>query len=242
MKYAIFSDIHSNLEAFQAALDSMDREGTEKRIFLGDIVGYGANPNECIELLKNNSDLVLAGNHDYGLIGKTGLDRFNRYAKEALLWTKEVISEDNIDYLESLPIREEFDSMTLVHSSPKEPERWHYITNPAEATEQFPAFNTQVCFIGHSHHPIIIEMTQAGEISGGLESEMQIKSGHCYIINAGSIGQPRDGNPDAAYCLYDSEQGLAKIIRVPYNIKGQQAKMKKAGLPERLIDRIEHGK
>lgn len=242
MKYSIFSDIHSNLEALQAALDSMEREGAEKRIFLGDIVGYGANPNECIEILRDRADLALAGNHDYGLIGKTDLDCFNRYARDALLWTKEVVSGENIDYLKSLPIRKESGSMTLVHSSPREPERWHYITNPAEAVEQFPAFNTQVCFIGHSHHPIIIEMNPAGEISGGLESEMKIKSGHCYIINAGSIGQPIDGNPDAAYCLYDSEQGLAKIIRVPYNIKGQQAKMKKAGLPEHLINRIEHGK
>lgn len=242
MKYAIFSDIHSNLEAFQAALDSMEREGAEKRIFLGDIVGYGANPNECIEIVREKSDLALAGNHDYGLIGKTGLDRFNRYAKEALLWTKEVVSEDNIGYLRSLPIREEFDSMTLVHSSPKEPERWRYIMNSAEAAEQFTAFNTQICFVGHSHRPIIIEMNQVGEIGGGLESEIQIRDGHCYIINAGSIGQPRDGNPEAAYCLYDSEQGLAKIIRVPYNIEGQQAKMRKVGLSEYLIDRIEHGR
>jgi len=242
MKYAIFADIHSNLEAFQAVLDSMEKEGAEKKIFLGDVVGYGADPNECIGLLKKNSDISIAGNHDYGLVGKTSLDGFNRYAKEALLWTKKVVSEDNIDYLRSLPILTEFDSMTLVHSSPKYPERWHYIMSSVEAAEQFSAFNTQACFIGHSHRPIIIKMNPAGEISGGAVSEMQIKRGYCYIINGGSVGQPRDGNPDAAYCLYDSEQGLAKIVRVPYDIKGQQDKMKKAGLPEHLIDRIKYGK
>lgn len=242
MKYAIFADIHSNLEAFQAALDSMEKEGAERRIFLGDIVGYGADPNECLRLLRDRADLAIAGNHDYGLIGKTSLDSFNEYAQTALLWTRQVVSEDNMDYLRSLPIITEFDSMTLVHSSPKYPNRWNYIMDSAEAAGQFPAFKTQTCFVGHSHRPIIIEMNPAGEISGGAIPEMQIKRGYCYIINGGSVGQPRDGNPDAAYCLYNSDSGLARIVRVPYDIKKQQEKMSKAGLPENLIDRIKYGK
>jgi len=164
VRYAIFSDIHSNLEAFQVINKFIETENIDKRIFLGDIVGYGANPNECIELLRKSADIVLGGNRNNTTIKKTDISCFNEYAKAAILWTRKVLSQENKNYLAALPVIDTFKEITIAHSSPWEPSVWHYIVNIRDARNNFEYFDTQLCFIGHSHHPVTISRLSDGTL------------------------------------------------------------------------------
>lgn len=241
MRYALVSDIHSNLEALNAVIGKVKAEKADKVIFLGDIVGYGPDPNECIETLKGFADIMVAGNHDHGAVGMTDTSHFNRYAKAAIEWTSGVLSKENREFLSSLPITFNIkqESIYLVHSSPEEPEEWDYLQNARDADINFKFFSEANCFIGHTHVPAIIEMTSEGKINI-YKDHSEIKKGCRYIINAGSVGQPRDGNPDAAYAVFDA--GSVTIKRAPYDILLTQKKMKEAGLPSYLIERLSEGR
>ena len=242
MRYAIFSDAHSNIEAFQSVLNKIEKLNIDRRLFLGDIVGYGANPNEAIELLKSSADVILAGNHDYAAIDMTDITYFNPHAKEAILWTKEILKQDHKEYLKKLPVTTVVDNITLAHSSPKEPLMWHYIINTLDAMENLEYFNTTLCFIGHSHYPFIIESDASGRINTPKDKIIKLNGNSKYIINDGSVGQPRDRNPDASFVVYDSEDMTIEFKRVPYDIKSAQEKMRREGLPEYLIDRLTYGR
>lgn len=242
MRYAIFSDIHSNIEAFQAVVEAVEQKNADKRIFLGDVVGYGASPNECVNLVREWSDYVLGGNHDYAAVGKTDTSYFNQYAKAAIIWTTQNLSEENKLYLSSLPAIGNDNFITFAHSSPFEPESWHYIGNINDARKNFYHFEGQLCFIGHSHQPVIVEKKEDGTVRGIKERTILLNEGSRYIVNDGSVGQPRDGNPNASFCIYDTDKKEVEIHRVSYDIESQQAKMRIANLPDYLINRIAIGR
>jgi len=237
MRCAVLSDVHANIAALEAVLRDIDRRKIDDIIFLGDAVGYGPNPNDCIDLLGGRCRILLAGNHDWGTIGLTDVTYFNIYARHALEWTMGVITDKNRKILKSLPLRKELkdEDILLVHSTPKEPEEWHYLLTLWDAEINFHYFNNTLCFLGHSHQPFVIEKVQSGELVTYRESA-EIKKSCRYIINAGSVGQPRDGDPRACYAVIDGEK--IDITRVPYDIVSVQDKMKKEHLPDPLIERL----
>ncbi len=240
MRYAVLSDVHSNLEALEAVLHDVGIRKIEDILFLGDAVGYGPNPNECIELLVKNCKILLAGNHDWGVIGQTDITYFNEYARAAIEWTRDVLTEKNLKTLKSFPITEviEKGDMLLVHSTPKEPQEWHYLLTLWDAEINFHYFSKKFCFLGHSHYPFIIERLPSGELVTYKERAHKGQTGR-YIMNVGSVGQPRDGDPRAGYAIVDDEK--MEIIRVSYDIEAAQKKMSKAGLPALLIERLSKG-
>lgn len=238
--YAVLSDVHSNLEALKSVLQDLKNRGIYNIYFIGDAVGYGSEPDECIKLLRTECNIILAGNHDWGVCGLTDIGYFNEYARAAIEWTKGVISIENLDALKSFPalVEDKAENITLVHSTPFEPEKWHYLLKSADAVLNFQCFDTKLCFIGHTHRPVIIERHPSGELITNKDNA-GIRGDSRYIINAGSIGQPRDGDPRASYAVIDDEK--VQIIRVPYNIEATQKKMALAGLPLFLIERIAQG-
>lgn len=242
MKIAIFSDIHSNMEAFQAVISDIDRQNVDQKLFLGDIVGYGPNPNECIELLKENSDVVLGGNHDWAAVGMTDTSYFNEYAKESMNWTIETLTDENKEYLKTLPPNAVLDDFQIAHSTPLEPKEWHYIMSVKDAQDNYPALEKDLCFIGHSHQPVIIEFMDGINVLPIKDMYKQLDKNRKYIINVGSVGQPRDSNPDACYLIYEMETGDIQYRRVEYNIKRVQKRMTRFKLPNYLIERIAVGR
>ncbi len=240
MTYAVFSDVHSNQEALRSVLKDLKKRRIHDVFFIGDSVGYGPEPNECIEILKDESKVLLAGNHDWGVCGLTDISFFNQYARAAIEWTQKVISQENIRDLGTLSVisKLENEDITLVHSTPYEPEQWHYIFTLSDAEFNFQHFETKLCFVGHSHQPFIIEKLPSGELlTEGVISSIKPESR--YIINVGSIGQPRDGDPRASYAVIDDEK--VEIVRVVYDIGATQKKMVSEGLPLPLIQRLSFG-
>lgn len=240
MKFGVLSDIHGNLEALQAAAAELTRRGIERWVCLGDLVGYGPDPGACIELIRRQADLVLAGNHDHAALGLTDPAWFNPQARAAILWTRSRLTPDEAAYLKDLPVSRSWQGACLAHSSPREPGQWHYILSLEEAQENFPCFPERLCFVGHSHVPAVFveeegEVRCEDSVRGGLET------GGRYLINVGSVGQPRDGDPRAAFLIYDSAAEEFELVRIPYDIAATQAKMRRAGLPRFLIERLAVG-
>jgi predicted phosphodiesterase len=240
MAYAVISDVHGNLEALEAVLDDIRKRKTGATIFLGDAVGYGPDPNECVELLKENCRIMLAGNHDRAATGLADIEHFNEYAKAAIFWTREVLTEDNRKYLDALPVNVQMkkEGLRFVHSTPKEPEEWHYLLTLWDAEVNFHYFEEQVCVLGHSHIPFIIERLPSGEMITH-KAKASLGKGERYIINAGSVGQPRDRDRRACYLLLGRDR--AEFVRVDYRREETQRKMREAGLPLPLIERLEQG-
>lgn len=242
MRYAIISDIHSNIEAFEAAMEDIERAGVDRILFLGDIIGYGPNPNECMDLLLKTADLCLAGNHDWALVGLTDTSYFNPFAKAALDWTGEVLRPDLKDFLARQRPADLFATFQVAHSSPKEPEKWKYILSHKDAIENYPFLERDLCFIGHSHQPIIIEYLAPDQVRALRGNFMTLEPNRKYIVNVGSIGQPRDGIPDGRWVIYDAEVNSIEFRRVPYDVAATQRKMEAAGLPRYLIERLAAGR
>lgn len=247
MRYAIISDIHSNLEALQSVLKAIELENIDKIVCLGDIVGYGPDPNECIELVQQHCEVIITGNHDFACIESAELFYFNQYAAKAVEWTVSVLADENLKYLAQLPLVGRIDNFYLVHSNPFEPRSWDYILTLEEAIFNFPRFNAdaRICFIGHSHHPIIyIEYLENNDKKYTLNTtnQIQLEEKRRYIINVGSVGQPRDNNPDAAYGIIDTANQQYELKRVKYNITKTFKKMISARLPQFLADRLLIGK
>jgi predicted phosphodiesterase len=243
MKYAIISDIHSNLEAFKKVIDIIKKEKVNKCLFVGDVVGYGANPSECIRELKKLDCVGVAGNHDWGVLELTSLENFNPYAKEAIEWTKEKLSKKDKEFLKSLPLVKKINDITLVHSTLTRPEEWEYIRSTFQAHKNIELQETPITFVGHSHVPIAF--FEPSEVTGLIrftkEQKIEIKEDYKYFINVGSVGQPRDGNPESSYAIYDKKNRILEIKRIKYNIKKAQGKIFEAGLPKMLGERLEYG-
>jgi len=242
MRIGIISDIHSNLEALNAVLHFAASQRIDEYVCLGDIVGYGANPNECIDIIKNLTNKIVAGNHDFGVCGFTSISNFNDVAKAAIEWTKKIIRKDNLEFLKSLPLRLEFKKTLFVHSTPSHPDQWNYIFNMHDALLEFDFFSNQVCFVGHSHQPVVFSINSTHEIGTSIEDTISLSNKKRYIINAGSVGQPRDGCPKSSFLVYDYKNKKITFSRIEYNLKKAQEKIIDAGLPPFLAERLSLGR
>jgi len=241
MIYLIISDVHSNWESLQKFIELSKSIKHDKKVCLGDIVGYNADPNPCVEWVRDHVDIVLAGNHDYGVLEKIDISYFNSAARAACLWTRTTLTEENSEFLNSLSNAREQDGVTWVHSSPFEPDEWHYVNNQYDAEDNFPHFTTPCCFLGHSHKPVILERWPDGKVEPIFKSKYILKPECRYIINVGSLGQPRDGNPNPAFVVFDSDAGTVEIRRFSYDIALTQEKIKSQGLPSILAERLSAG-
>ncbi|MCF6147109.1 MAG: metallophosphoesterase family protein [Candidatus Kuenenia sp.] len=231
MIYAIIGDIHSNYDALAAVADEIRKEHVDKIFCVGDVVGYAAEPNLCIDLTQQLCCKIVAGNHDYAVVGKFPVSYFNKAAKEAALWTSKQLSKSYKDYLLNMPLIEECNDITLVHASLNRPEFFDYITSFADAQLSFDILRTPLCFYGHTHVPSALFLNHGS---------IQLEKGHVFdlnnvekaLINVGSVGQPRDWDLRASYAIYDSEQKIVQIKRVKYDIHSAMEKIYKAGLPK----------
>jgi predicted phosphodiesterase len=240
MLIAIYSDVHSNLEALNAVLHSFQVHKPDRILFLGDAVGYGPDPNECVEKIFEVSDKVVAGNHDHGAVGLTDIEHFNPFARKAILWNRSILTRENQEKIHSMPFIEKEGNLFLVHASPDRPEKWTYIFSSQDASRQFSSFEGPAAFIGHTHRPGVYS-SQGNKMRELQESILTLQKGFRYIVNIGSVGQPRDGNPEAGYVLYDTEAKKLSFIRVQYNFRITQEKMRAGKLPDFLIERLENG-
>jgi|YelNatPaOPRAMG01_1025707.scaffolds.fasta_scaffold00119_43 predicted phosphodiesterase len=242
MRYGIFSDVHSNIEALEAVIKAYKKEKIDTYLCAGDVVGYAANPSECIQLVKEVSSFTVAGNHDWAVIDLFSIDYFNSEAKRALVWTKKIVTEEDSYYLRSLKLIYKNDDLTLVHGSLYQPQYFHYITDIESAEESFRLLENNICFIGHLHVSGVFVKDNQGEIYYYEPEYIQLKLENKYIINVGSVGQPRDGNPFACYCIFDTEKKEIWIKRQPYDIDSTYKKIIKAGLPLFLAQRLYWGR
>ncbi len=250
MRYAVLSDIHGNLEALSAVLDVLAREQIDRYLCLGDIVGYGADPVACLERTQS-CEAVVGGNHDLACIGKLDLGWFNPAARAALLWTRDRLSFADLDVLRRLPLKIVVEPFTLVHGMLRHPERFEYLADVAQAVDTLTICETLMCLIGHTHVPCVIEydrsrrrllrvLATAAELA---QVEFSIDSAWLrYLVNPGSVGQPRDGDPRASIAIIDTTARRIEIRRIAYDVVVAQQKIRSAGLPEFLADRLSVGR
>ncbi len=232
MRIAIISDIHSNIQALTKALSLIDRSNIEKIYCLGDIVGYGANPNECIALVRARTDCCVLGNHDQAASDPSFADHFTKPGRIAAAWTHKTLGQEHLEFLRGLPAIIEADPCTLVHAAPANPEKWEYVDSLESAQRQFAAFATRLCFIGHTHVPSLI---------GENLKTFVFKPGMRYLINVGSVGQPRDGNPQLSFGILDTDAWTYRNIRADYDIASASRAITAAGLPSALGKRLHQG-
>ncbi|MBI2932522.1 MAG: metallophosphoesterase family protein [Planctomycetes bacterium] len=240
MKYGILGDIHGNLEALEAVLEEMGKQGVEKYVSVGDLVGYGANPHECIHRVQDLGAIVTAGNHDFAAVDKLNIDFFNTYARESALWTRSMLTEEDKNYIRSLKLVEYCDNFTVVHSTLYSPELFEYIQTSYDAHLSFEQQTTPLSFLGHSHVPV--NFFKRRNVSFNMETEVKVDESMKVMINVGAIGQPRDENPDAVCVVYDANDMLVRIARIKYDVEKAAKKIVQAGLPEILAERLKYGR
>lgn len=240
MRYAIFGDIHANLEALEAVLADAADKGCTDYVCLGDIVGYNANPVECLNRVRDMDCPTVKGNHDEEAILNTSLEGLNPLAQKAMQWTREQLNEVDSKWLGDLKMVRQVRDFTVVHSSLDTPTNWTYVTNKFDAMASLSYQFTQLCFYGHTHTPVIY---RKGDSVEGIEaSEISLEMGQKYFVNTGSVGQPRDGDWRASYATYDDQEKVVQIHRLEYDIQTAQKKIIDAGLPEMLAHRLALGK
>ncbi|MCA9972160.1 MAG: metallophosphoesterase family protein [Anaerolineales bacterium] len=229
------------MTAFQAVL--ADAEGLWDKIwFLGDLIGYGPDPNECAALLRQQDHIALSGNHDWAVLEKLDISSFNTEAKIAITWTRDTITAETRAYLDSLPSKLVQEPFTLAHASPRQPV-WEYILDPYTAALNFDFFETVYCLVGHTHVPVWFEEEDVYQVVPRVpeyDHAMQLAANR-LIINPGSVGQPRDADPRASYALLDTETLRWQYRRVAYDVGQVQARMRQQGMPARLVSRLEYG-
>lgn len=240
MKTALISDVHANLEALLAVYQVARERDVERILCLGDVVGYGASPNECLDVVRKICPAVLLGNHDSAASGGGELARFNPNAKAAAVWTAKVLTPENRDYLKGLPLTRHVEPYYYVHASPAAPRDWEYIFDRFDAEPQFQFFTEHACFIGHTHQPAIFERSASGAVSLPPTS-LRLDPKCRYIVNVGSVGQPRDRDPRACFVILTEPEGSIEFVRVPYDIEASQEKIRAANLPPVLAARLSAG-
>jgi diadenosine tetraphosphatase ApaH/serine/threonine PP2A family protein phosphatase len=242
MHVAIVSDIHGNRHAFEAVLDEISRSPAREIWCLGDLVGYGADPNDCVDLAREHCAVVLAGNHDFAVTGDLALDDFSRGAALAARWTQEVIGEEQLAFLKSLQPSGQREGVGLYHASPRDP-LWEYVLSALLAELCLDAQDDRVCLIGHSHVALSF-VRREGELATGeprrAGDALDLGAGE-WLINPGSVGQPRDGDARAAWLLLDTDGARAIWHRSEYDIGGAAAAIRAARLPDSLADRLQYG-
>jgi diadenosine tetraphosphatase ApaH/serine/threonine PP2A family protein phosphatase len=240
-KYAILGDIHANWPALQAVLADAEEQGANRYACVGDVVGYNADPLPCLEKVRElMGNTVVRGNHDHYIGTDAPLDGFHPLAAEVVKWTRSQLSETDRAWLRGLPYAKSVATFMMVHGTLDGPEMWGYVFDPLQAEASFAYQMSAVCFFGHTHVPTAFE--KAGTVRGGLYSSLKIFPGRKYYINVGSVGQPRDGDPRAAYALYDMTTGVVELRRVEYDVAEAQAHIRAAGLPERAATRLAAGR
>ena len=242
MRYGIFSDVHSNLEALEAVVSAYKHESIDKYFCVGDVVGYGANPNECADKVKALSMITAAGNHDWASVNLFSTDYFNPAAKEAVFWTRKNLAEKGRNFLESLKLIHKNEDLTLVHGTLDNPQDFNYMVDGYSAQETFRLMETRICFVGHTHVAGVFMRDKYAGLHYEKEVKVEIKPGNRYIVNVGSVGQPRDGMPKAAYCVYDTEKKSIQVKRADYDLKLARKKIMAKGLPQFLADRLLMGR
>jgi predicted phosphodiesterase len=240
MKYAVIGDIHSNLEALEAVLADAKAQQCTHYCCVGDIVGYNANPRECLAIVRQMGMPCVKGNHDEYCSTEDELDGFNPHAAEAVNWTRHQLTREERQWLRDLKYVRLVASFSMVHATLDLPQRWGYVFDKLMAAASFTYQNTQVCFFGHTHVPVAF--VRDTYVRGGHYSKFKVEPGKKYFVNVGSVGQPRDGNPKAAYVIYDLDEGTIELRRLDYDIEKAQKKILAAGLPQRLADRLALGK
>jgi predicted phosphodiesterase len=240
MKYALLGDIHANLEALTVVLEDCKKKKVTHYASVGDVVGYGPNPKECLNKIREMNIPVVKGNHDDYCSSENELLGFNPQAAIAVKWTRDQLTAEERQWLAELKFTRHVESFTIVHSTLDMPSKWGYVFDKLAAAASMSYQNTAICFFGHTHVPLAF--IRENSIKGGTYSKIKIEVGRKYFINVGSVGQPRDGNPLAAYVTYDLFENIIELHRLEYDIKTTQKKIRAAGLPERLANRLELGK
>ena len=240
MTTAILSDIHGNLDALESVLAILEERCPARVLCLGDVVGYGANPNECVEAIRGRCEHVLLGNHDAAATGGPEAARFNVHARAAALWTAKILTPSNRDWLRELPLTHSFESFLCVHASPASPRSWEYVFDRYDAEPQFQYFREPLCLIGHTHQPAAYELRENGCVPVS-SPRLRLSPERRYIVNVGSVGQPRDRDPRASFVLYHEGAGEIEFLRVPYDLESAQKKILDAELPPFLATRLATG-
>jgi predicted phosphodiesterase len=242
LRIAVISDIHGNWHALEAVLADVEHEGVDEVWCLGDVVGYGPQPKRCVDATRERSDVCLIGNHDLAAIGQADLSAFTPDAAVSARWTADELTDDERAFLCTLAPRGERDGAQLFHGSPRDPV-WEYILDESAVRAALDLTSAELVLVGHSHIPIALQLSNGGTLAGGLArggSELELSGGR-WLLNPGSVGQPRDGDPRAAYLLLDLETRNAHFRRVPYDVEQTQSEIREAGLPEALATRLAEG-
>jgi predicted phosphodiesterase len=242
MRVAVVSDVHANRHAFEAVLDAVEAAGAEELWCLGDLVGYGAEPDACVELARRHAAVCLAGNHDLAACGKLPLDQFVKGAELSIEWTRDVIAPEHVDWLATLQPQQLDEAVGLYHASPRDPV-WEYVLSPLQAELCIDRLEHRVACIGHSHMALQYSRDDGAIASGGTcrdGTELDLAGG-TWLLNPGSVGQPRDGDPRAAWLLLDTRAWTAAFHRTEYDVAGAAAAIRAARLPDSLAERLGHG-
>lgn len=238
--FAVLGDIHANIDALNVVLDDCRAQGVTDFLCTGDVIGYNACPHECMDIVRSLGCPVVVGNHDYYVASQQNLDDFNPAAAAVVEWTREQLSDGELDWLRNLPFTVTQMGITLVHSTMDNPESFGYVFDNLQAEANFLMQKTPVCFHGHTHCPMIYEKSLNGVFRIDPQ-DFTLPIGRKYFVNVGSVGQPRDGDPRAAYVIYDPKARQIRYRRLEYDIEAAQARIRKAGLPERLAARLAVG-
>lgn len=240
MRYAVIADIHANLEALDMVLNDAKEQKCTHYCCLGDVVGYNANPKECLDIVRGMGMPCVKGNHDEYCSTDEELEGFNPHAAEAVNWTRGQLRPEDRQWLRDLKYVRLVASFSIVHATLDGPQRWGYVFDKLAAAASFTYQNTSVCFFGHTHVPVAF--VRDSMVRGGTYSKFKVEPGKKYFVNVGAVGQPRDGNPKAGYVVYDMDEGTIELRRLDYDIATAQKKIMAAGLPQRLADRLALGK
>ncbi len=242
MKFALISDIHGNYEALTQVLTDIDSQKVDKIHCLGDVIGYGAEPVLCLEAVSQYCDIKLMGNHEYAALGLISIEHYNAAAQESSEWTKKQLSDNDLSLISNFELTHSLDDFYLVHASPFEPDNWRYIIAPNAAIEGFMHFSEKICFFGHSHLPQIFTEQEDALPRCQTGHDFLPDPDNRYIINVGSVGQPRDNDNRACYLIFDTEEYEVQYRRVEYDITAAQTKMVEIKMPEMLINRLAIGR
>jgi len=240
MKFAIIADIHANLEALEVVLADAKEQKATHYACLGDVVGYCANPKQCLDIIRGMGMPCVKGNHDEYCSMDEALDGFNPHAAQAVEWTRNQLTADDRKWLRDLKYMRLVANFSIVHSTLDAPQRWGYVFDKLAAAASFTYQNTALCFFGHTHVPVAF--IRDSVVRGGTYSKFRLEPGKKYFVNVGSVGQSRDGVPRATYVIHDMVEGTIELRRLEYDMATTQQKILAAGLPRRLADRLSEGR
>jgi diadenosine tetraphosphatase ApaH/serine/threonine PP2A family protein phosphatase len=240
LRYGVLGDIHSNLEALEAVLDALDREKPDGLLSPGDVVGYGGAPVECVRMIRERAPALVAGNHDWAVAGRLPLDYFNSYARDAILWTRKALDRDALRFLGDLPLTLTAGAVTLAHGTIHDPELFDYLQTPYDAHLSFARLPTPFGIVGHSHIPVTF--LSGTTITYAVGPQVDLSVAAQALVNVGSVGQPRDEDPRAAFGVLDTELRMIELKRVPYDVEASIARIRAARLPDVLGERLRIGR